>query len=328
MKLEVLLGGLKNPNPAVRLDVVRVLGMLDEVQALEALRAHYQHETDPTVRNAVAWAGKRLYQARQAGYSTIDELFRFFGIDRELENTPDAVEAELVQRMQTDFDMDMTMMKTRANRRQVGMAAATGLGLGLVAGATVGLSAAMGGLAAGAGVASSNLGNDNRPQIGKQRTPPSAPQNVDISVWLRRLQNSANPDQREQAAIELSNLNNPAALPHLATAFISDSAPKVRQAAQRFGKILYWRTVYWEMEQDGSLHQEMARRLVEMGKRASAASPPDAASAPSPAASEAPTARPASQPADSPPASPPTDVSDILRKAQKGRAERKKKPGF
>jgi len=64
MRLEALLSGLENPQPTVRLDVVRVLGMLDETRSLDTLRARYQNEPDPVVRNAISWAGKRLFQAQ------------------------------------------------------------------------------------------------------------------------------------------------------------------------------------------------------------------------------------------------------------------------
>jgi len=313
MRLEALLSGLENPQPTVRLDVVRVLGMLDETRSLDTLRARYQNEPDPVVRNAISWAGKRLFQAQQAGYSTIDELCRHFGIDREVENMPDAAEQELMQKMQNSLDRDLRDMQGRAGRRRVGMAIAAGLGGSLVGGTTVGMSAMAGALMPGAGTAS---GPDGRPQIGTNRTPATAPTNVDIDVWVRRLREGASPDMREQAAIQLAELNNPKALPHLAAAFVGDTSPKVRQAAQRFGKILYWSTVYWEMEQDGSMAEEMERRAAAIGKeiKLTKSTPP----------SESPTAPDGDQKA-APPPSQDVDVSDILRKAKRGRARRKSK---
>jgi hypothetical protein len=320
MKLEVLIGGLNNPQPAVRLDVVRVLGMVDETRALPVLRQQYESETDPTVRSAMAWAGKRLYEVQQAGYSTIDELCRHFGIDREIENMPSANEAEMMQRMQNQFERDMAQRQMRANVKQAGMAAAAGLGVSMMAGATAGMGAMLGGMGAGAGLASSNLGDSGRPQIGTQRSPATAPSSADISVWVRRLREGASAGQREQAAIELAQINNPAALPHLAAAFVGDSSPQVQQAAQRFGKILYWSAIYWAMEQDGSMAKEMERRAAALGKTVrltndTTTPPPDSSATASP-----------SGPAPAQPSSePPVDVSDILRKAQQGRAERKRK---
>ncbi|MBN1202454.1 MAG: HEAT repeat domain-containing protein [Anaerolineae bacterium] len=317
MRLEVLLGGLKNPQPAVRLDVVRVLGMLDETRALDALRQQYQAETEAGVRSALAWAGKRLYEAKQAGYATIDELCRYFGVDREVENTPDADEAELIQKLQDGLDVELRQMKQRAQKRQIGMAMAASLGAGMVGGSLVGMSAAVGAMSPGAGVASSNIGD--RPQIGVKRTPATAPSTADISVWLRRLREGATPAMREQAAIELAQLNNPAALPHLAAVFVSDQSPKVRQAAQRFGKVLYWGAIYWEMEQDGSLEREMIRRGQALGKNIAK---PGAQSAPG--TLNASSSTPQGQP-QTPASSSDEDVAAILRQAQQKRAARRRK---
>ncbi|NDJ77670.1 MAG: HEAT repeat domain-containing protein [Chloroflexi bacterium] len=323
MKLEVLLGGLNNAEPAVRLDVVRVLGMLDETRALEALRERYQKETDPNVRNAIAWAGKRLFEARQAGYSTIDEIFRHFNVDKEIEHVPNPDEIELMRKMQDSLDADLLRMKSRATKRQAGLAVAAGMAGGMIGGSTMALSAMSGALAAGADVASSAVGA-HRPQIGTTRAPATIPSNSDISIWLKRLRTGKTAQQREQAAIELGQLNNPAALPHLAAVFVGDSSPQVRQVAQRFGKQLYWGAIYWDMEQSGELQKEMERRAAALGKQLS--SQPQAG----PAAGAAPTAQPGSAGADASAGtsdqaeSGPSDVSDILRKAEAARKRRKR----
>lgn len=319
MKLDILLSGLKNPQPAVRLDVVRVLGMVDEVRALDALREQFKTEPDSVVRSAIAWAGKRLYQAQQAGYTTQAEIFRHFGIDREIENTPDAAEAELIRKMEQDLSRTLADRQGRASIKQAGLAAATGLGVGMIAGGMAGLGTMAAGLQAGAGMASSSMGEE-RPMLGTTRTPAMAPSNADFSVWLRRLREGKTEAQREQAILEIQQLNNPAALPHLAAVFIGDESPRVRQAAQRFGKILYWSSVYWAMEQDGSLAAEMKLRLEAMGKRTEKppVGPLDTTSGttPTPSIPQRPSsgASPESQ----------VDVSEILRKAQQGRAKRKK----
>jgi len=316
MKLEILIGGLNNPQPAVRLDVVRVLGMLDEVRALDALRQRYQIETDPTVRSAIAWAGKRLYEAQQAGYSTLDEIFRHFGVDREIENMPDAEEAELMKKLQDGLDADLIRMQEQANRRQMGMATAAGIGVGLVGGVMAGGMAFAGAMTPGALSASSNMGP--RPQIGMTRSPATAPSNADINIWVRRLRESPTPAQREQAAIELSQLNNPAALPFLAASFLSDESPKVRQAAQRFGKILYWGAIYWEMEQDGSLQAEINRRAAARGIRVKPADNAD----PQTSAGALPGGSAPFTPPQPPKPESQEDVGDILKRARAARAQR------
>jgi hypothetical protein len=316
MKLEVLLGGLENPQPAVRLDVVRVLGMLDETRALDALRRRYPVETDPAVRNAITWAGKRLYQAQQAGYSTINELFRYFNIDKEIENTPDEAEQELMDKMAGNLHRDLLDMQERGHKKKAGMAIAAGLGGMLVGGVGTGLTMMASGMSAGADQVSSGMGG--RPQIGTSRTPAMAPSNTEITVWVRRLHEGTTPEQREQATVQLAELNNPKALPHLAAVFVGDDSPKVRQAAQQFGKILYWRAIYWEMEQDGSMAEEMIRRAAALGKQIK---PPKVSPAnmPLPPGGGAPAA-------DGPQnVEPNVDVGEILRKAKQARKERRRK---
>lgn len=321
MRLDVLLSGLENPQPAVRLDVVRVLGMLDETRALDRLRDRYQTETDPDVRNAISWAGKRLYQAQQAGYSTLTELFRHFGIDREIENMPDAAEAEMMKKMQQSFDHDLMQMKTGMMKRKAGWAAAAAIGGAAVGGGALSMIALSGAMQPGADAASSSLGG-GRPQIGMKRAPATAPTNMPIDVWARRLREGPTEELREQAALELAQLNNPKALPALAAAFVGDLSPKVRQSAQKYGKVLYWNMIYWEIEQDGTLAQEMEKRAAEMGKNIKAET--DARPGTGPIGDSSTPASGTSQP---PKAAPPpeVDVTEILRRAQQGRAERKRK---
>jgi hypothetical protein len=314
MKLSVLLGGLHNPNPAVRLDVVRVLGMLDETRALEPLRERYHQETDESVQQAITWAGKRLFQAHQAGYSTIDEIFRFFAIDKDIEHAPDDEEAKLMEQMELNLQRDLIKIREKGARGKVGWA----IGVGAVAGLGAGLGALM-----SPGAESLSSGLEQRPQIGTTRTPATAPTDADISVWLRRLNESSDPDMREQAIMQLAELNNPRALPHLAATFVNDPEPQIRQAAQRFGKILYWRATYWTMEQDGSLEAEMQRRAEAIGGTVKhrELSPVDTQTlaAVSPLESAP---RPGSKPK---PKEEEVDVGEILRQAQERRAKRQSK---
>jgi hypothetical protein len=204
-------------------------------------------------------------------------------------------------------------MQERGHKKKVGMAMAAGLGGMLVGGVGTGLTIMASGLTGGTDQASSGMGE--RPQIGMSRTPPMAPSNAEIAIWVRRLHEGPTPEQREQAAVQLAELNNPKALPHLAAVFVGDDSPKVRQAAQQYGKILYWRAVYWEMEQDGSMAEEMIRRAAALGKQIK---PPksEPANMPLPPAGEL--------PAGSGPG-PNVDVGEILRKAKEARRERKRK---
>lgn len=304
MKLDDLLGGLISSHTETRLDVVRVLGMLDETQALPRLREQYAVEHDAHVREAIAWAGKRLYQAQQAGYSTLDEIFRYFRIDAEIETSSDETEDELLRQMQDRFDSDLRDMQRRAVRRKIGTALAAGL-----AGSAAGigpLGTALHAMMPGADAAGGNLGG---PNLSVKRTPATAPTDAPIDVWLKRLQSAPTPEQREQAVIELQQLNNPRALPALARVFVTDESPKVRQAAQQHGKILYWRAVYWAMTQDGSLAREMQRRAEALGKTL----PRTVKDAPATSDAQAPS-----------PNDQQVDVGDILRKAEEARKKRKR----
>jgi hypothetical protein len=265
MKLENLLQGLNAPPPEIRLNVVQVLGMVDETRATPQLRERFAVETDPEVKNAIQWAGRKIHQAAQAGYSTINEIFRFFFIDREIENLVDPREAELVRRITTNMENDLLKSQLDSANRKVGTAAAIGIGGTLLAGPLVGGAMFTGAMSVGSELASSNVGA-LREQLSTQRTPAPRPSDVNIGVWVKRLREDPNPENRKSVAIELANFNNPAALPFLAAAYINDPEAAVRDTAHTYGKILYWKAIYWEMELDGSLQEEFKKRAKAAGK--------------------------------------------------------------
>ena len=295
MNLHELIAGLDHPEPVVRRDVARVLGMVEETRALDALRQRYPTETDPDVQAALSWAGKRLFAAQQAGHTTVDAICQYFGIDREISRSPDAAEAEMLDRMQSALDDDLRDMRNRAGLRRAGLAVAAGLGAGL---RPVRCGHERRGKLADAVLRRGLVRLGGRPPLGTQRTPAMAPASTDerVAAPAARSRRQA----RERAALELAQLNNPRRC-LLAAAFLDDPSPEVRAAAERHGKALYWNAIYWAMEQDGSMAQEIARRTEAMGK--TTAAPADA-----PASSG-----PAAQPP--PPEPPPADVSEILRKA-------------
>jgi hypothetical protein len=298
MQLDTLINGLNHPEPSVRLDVVRVLGMVEETRVLDALRQRYAAETDPAVREAIQWAGQRLYSAQQAGYSVVDALFDYFNITREIENMPDEHEAEMLRKMENMFDQDLHRMQEQATRRRAGTALAAGLGGMMAGGSMVGMGMMSAALKPGADIAGSNMGAGRSGSV--QRTPPTAPATTDIAVRIRRLREDTTPANRIAAATELAQINNPQALPALAAAFLLDPVPQVRQAAERFGKILYWSMLYWAMEQSGAIAAEMKQRRAALGS----AQDTPGASAPS--------------------STTPEDAAEILRRAQENRAKRKK----
>lgn len=308
MNLQTLLADLTGPDAAIRLQTARIIGMLDETAALEALAAQYRAETVGEVKASLAWAGKRVQAARQAGYTTLDALFHHFHIDYELQVEQDKKEADLLKQMQHEADMQLL-------RERSGKAGDMALGMA-IGGALLGtqgmVMGAMTALTPGAEVLSSGL--DDRPQIGKQRIPPTRPGDSDIRMILRRLQDDPDPDRRRKAAIDLGSMsNNPAALPYLAQAFVEDVNTAVREAAQRSGKLIYWNAIYWEMEQSGALAQELERRKSPVPPTTSHPAIRRIQTQETPAAPSAP----------EPP--PQISLADILRKAEEKRDQRKNK---
>lgn len=314
MNVDTLIANLKNPQPETRLDVIRVLGMVEETRALDALRHRLGEETLPALKENILWAGRRINAAAQRGHTTQDAIFQYFGIDREIENTQDDPEAELLRKMDENLQLDLMRRQREANKKKTNLAAGAMLATAALGATGVPVpSATMGGmLQAGAETASSNLGQ-TRPQIGTSRTPAMRPTGTDIALWLKRLEEGQDLNQRINASQHLREINNPAALPHLARIVMGESAPDLRQAAEKAGKHLYWNAVYWQMEQDGSLATEMDARRKALGK-----------TAPAPAASQTPVE---SASESQPPEQSPENVAEILRRANEARQRRKKNRG-
>ncbi len=300
-----LIANLQNPQPAIRLDVIRVLGMVEETAALDALRKRLEAEALPELKEAVLWAGRRIHAAAGRGYSTQASIFQHFGIDREIAQAQDDPEADLLRQLDESLQLEMMRRQRDATQRKTNLAA------GALA-ATAALGAAglpvpgpsMGSLLqAGAEVASSNLG-ETRPTIGISRTPAIRPASTDISLWVKRAQTAPEAGMRITAIQQLREINNPAALPRLAELFISEQDAAVRQAAEAAGKHLYWNAVYWRMEQDGTLTEAIAARKAALGRPAS------------------PPAAPATPEVTAPPAAEQESVADILRRAEAARQRR------
>ena len=308
MKLENLLANLNNPQAPVRIDVARVLSMVEETRALKAIGDRYKVETEAAVRTVLAWAGKQLYAAQQSGYSSLDEVFRMFNVQAEIDNMTSEAEGELLKRLQENLDADLARQQQDAARRRMGGAVAMGVAGAMLGGASMGAGMMMDAALNMGGNASSNLGS--RPQVGQQRAPATMPTQTDISAWVKRLREASLPADREKATIELASLNNPAALPFLASAFMSDPSLQVQAAAQRAGKRLYCSALYWYMDQDGTLAAEIQRRAAaRQGDLPAAAQP----------------AAPPAKPDPAPAARSEEDINAILRAAQAGRKRRQKK---
>jgi hypothetical protein len=310
MKLDNLIANLNNPDAIVRLEVAQVLGMVEETRALKAVGEQYKRESDPVVKKTLAVTGKRLYTAHNAGYSTLDQIIQQFKLEREIDALANTAEGKLLQQMQSDLDRELIQGGQRAAQKKAGMTAAAGIAGAVIGGSAMGVGMMGAAMQTGAEVASSNLGQA-RPQIGQSRVPAMMPTTTDITMWLKRL-HSGDVPTRLKAMRELATMNNPAALPHLAKVYLTDSSQEVRAAAQQAGKTLYWNTAYWHMEQSGELAQVIQTLAAKQGQPAETASTDPAASEP--------------QQPESPPSQPQQDdINAILRRAKAARKRRNKR---
>jgi hypothetical protein len=72
--LDNLLSGVQHVDALQRLNAAIVLGTVDEVDAIPMLVEAFKNEREADVKQALAWAGKRLQAARQSGYSTLERF--------------------------------------------------------------------------------------------------------------------------------------------------------------------------------------------------------------------------------------------------------------
>src|SRR5215831_3152078 len=103
--IDLLLSGLNAPDPAARIEMIRVLGTLEETQALPAFRTLLQRETDPAVRESLKWAGNQIWQAQQKGYSTQAAIRAHFRLHLE-PTAEEKREAEKLAEIQRKMELD------------------------------------------------------------------------------------------------------------------------------------------------------------------------------------------------------------------------------
>lgn len=76
--VELLAQQLRDPDPRTRVQALRILAMVEETRALNAVRWLYKNDPETGVREVAAWAGKLLWEAEQRGHSTaraMEEMF-------------------------------------------------------------------------------------------------------------------------------------------------------------------------------------------------------------------------------------------------------------
>jgi hypothetical protein len=246
--LTSLLDQLKNPVPNTRIEALCAFVMLEETEALDLLGQMWKSETHPEVRQALAWAGKQIQNARQRGYSTSAAMAQVFRLDRTPPDEEDLEEKRLLSQIQSSANLERTKQHGSDEDKHIGQIAknaATAAGLSMALGLGAGAALGMMGSAVGASSNLSDGSGDNRPRVGQGPIVPPRPASAEIGAWLKRLAD-ADPKSRMAAILQLRDFNNPAALGPLGTRFVTDADQAIRQAAQQTGKLIYFSALYWQ----------------------------------------------------------------------------------
>jgi len=68
--LPELLERLKHPDQWVRIETLRILAMVEEVRALNAIAQVYRTDPEPGVRQVAHWAGQIIYAAKRSAQTS------------------------------------------------------------------------------------------------------------------------------------------------------------------------------------------------------------------------------------------------------------------
>lgn len=258
MDLEQLVANLNHPRATSRQVTARIIGMVDETRALTALQQRAEREEVSAVRLEMRQIAVGLNAIKRQGYHTVNEICEYFGVYYDLYEVAAKKEAERLKQVENaeGQQQEQTGALGDAALRAAGTAMASQLGSG------VALEVAMGSPPG----AASNLPNVNE-QIAKRkkRAPAQRPGTGEVRIWGKRLADSGNPQQREKIMQELNSINNPDALPYFAKVYFDDTDEWVRSQAKRYGKLLYWRALYWDMEQSGVINEILHKKAAELG---------------------------------------------------------------
>ncbi len=248
--LKLLLDQLQATAPESRIDALCAFVMLEETQILDLLAKLWSSEQHPEVRQAIGWAGKQISAAQQRGYSTAIAMAQTFRYDLALQNEQEQAEQKLMAQVQNNVAIEKMKQHGNSDEKQqlnsavkrTATAGVIGAAFGLGAGSILGMASPMGPV-----MTTLSDGTTNKPRIGTERIIPPRPTDVDIKLWLKRL-NDEDTRMRASAIIQLRDFNNPIALGPLGKRFVSDADPAVRQSAQQTGKMLYFNALYWQEE--------------------------------------------------------------------------------
>lgn len=277
MKTLELISRLYHKEAGIRRQATLVIGMVEETGALMALQQRAREETDDDIKRVIMWAGKRVQDAEKAGFLTVDAIFDFFKIDREIESGIDPEEAEFL-RHQTNV---------------AGSTSSGGMFKDIKLGSTMDADA----------IKTGRLGQRRIDKKSLLRIPPIQPTDTDITRKVKQLMDGSDVKRQKNAALSLREINNPQSLPYIALVFYRNENPEIRDLIEKSGKVLYWSINYHDMESNGRLNLEIAKRRREKGVTHYTLPTPQQPEPPKP-----------EQPS----------VTDILNQAQKSRKRRKK----
>lgn len=260
MHPQTLIENVSAPDPAFRLQAARILGFVEEVEGLGPIRNQFKGETETEVKSALEWAGKRIFQAKQNGFSTQAAVYDYFNVYAEVTFLTEKNSGRAIQQIEENM-----RTKSTPSGGNMTTAAMAGFVMGGLIGATLTTHQARvrNALAQSqASLSGDDLDPDRRLS---RRTKAIIPSETNPKPLGLRLLNDPDPRQRIAAASDLAMLNNPAALPYLAQAFLSDPDEEVQIAAEVHGKRLYWQLVYYQMEQDGTVQAYVDAKLKAAG---------------------------------------------------------------
>ncbi len=234
-----LIQQLYNNEPGIRRQAALVIGTVKETGALMALQQRVREEPDDNVKRVIMWAGKRVQQAETHGFSTIDAIFDYFKIDREIQSGIDPEEAELL-RHQTNV---------------AGSIQSGGVFSDIKLGSTMTADS----------IKTGRLGQRRIDKKSQLRLPTVKPSDTNIQVKIKQLMNSEDARRQKNAALALREMNNPDALPYLALVYYRNENPQLQETIEKSTKALYWSVNYYHMEQNGRLNLEIAKRRRDIG---------------------------------------------------------------